>query len=71
MIAIFRPELLKEGLAPPYETFIPFKDEKIDWSIAYECLQPDAWDYEEFSTLLLDRHGGLIRVMSIDFEFDD
>ena len=60
---------LKEGLSPSYTTLIPCKEEKIDWSIAYESCQPDAWDDEEFNMLLFHSDGGVMYVASIDFEF--
>ena len=65
MRAILRKDILNgEEIPPSYPMCIT----SIDWTQSYECWQPDLFDDEEFN-LVLATTQGLIRVMSIDFEF--
>jgi len=67
--AILRKDLREQGETPPYDAnglylFSAF------WDLSYECWQPDIYDDSEYN-LILATPQGVVRVKSIDFDFEE
>ena len=62
-----RKDLREQGLTIPTKGgYLP---EKYAEDL-FECLQPEAWNDEEFNTILVHPTGDLFFAMSIDLEFE-
>jgi hypothetical protein len=67
--AILRKDLIESGERPYYHP-CNVKVEDSFWEKSAECWQPKIYEDNEFN-LCLASPNGVIRVMSIDFEFQD
>ena len=67
--ARLRKDLHEEGCIPPYISESIFLRGDF-WERSYECWQPEIYDSYEYN-LILATSQGIVKVRSIDFEFEE
>lgn len=69
MLAYIRKDLRENQEYPPVLNSAGLIEYLLDLNQVFECMQPEAWEDEEFNLLLIANDGEIYRGLSIDFEY--